>query len=182
MRASIGAFVILSALTAAACSGGSSTSPASPASPTPTVTQPGTGTSGAAVAGTWLGTAADSIVPGNTGTAFGISMGPGMGPGMMGSVGGMTWQITQTGNSFTGTVGFGGFQCAARMTMAGTFTGNGGTFTITMPGNSMPMSTCSGTAMGTFTIDPVNGQMRGTYSGTNTCMGSFSGQLILVKV
>ena len=100
---------------------------------------------------------------------------------MMGSVGAMTWRITQTGNAFTGTVGFGGFQCAARMTMTGTFSGNGGTFTITMPGNSMPMSTCSGTATGTFTIDPVTGQMHGTYSGTNTCMGSFSGLLTLVR-
>jgi hypothetical protein len=104
-----------------------------------------------------------------------------MGPGMMGSVGAMTWQITQTGNAFTGTVGFAGFQCASRMTMTGTFSGAGGTFAITMPGNSMPMSTCTGTATGTFTIDPATGQMRGTYSGTNTCMGSFSGQLTLVK-
>jgi hypothetical protein len=50
-----------------------------------------------------------------------------------------------------------------------------------MPGNSMPMATCSGTATGTFTIDPATGQMRGTYAGTSTCMGPFSGQLTLVK-
>ena len=118
---------------------------------------------------------------GPNGAVMGISMGPGMGPGMMGSVGSMTWLITQTGNSFTGTVGFGGFHASARMTMTGTFSGDGGTFTITMPNNSMPMGTCSGTAAGTFAIDPVTGQMRGTYSGTNTCMGPFSGQLTLVR-
>ncbi len=178
MRASIGILVVASALATTACSNGSSTVPTAPSSPTaqsaPGATIPG-------VVGTWLGTATDTVAAGQIGTALGISMGTRMGPGMMGSVGAMPWQITQTGNACTGTVGFGGFQCAARMTMTGTFTGNGGTFTITMPGNSMPMSTCSGTATGTFTIDPVTGQMRGTYSGTNTCMGPFSGQLILVK-
>jgi hypothetical protein len=104
-----------------------------------------------------------------------------MGPGMMGSVGNMTWAITQTGDSFTGVVGFGGFHYATRMTMTGTISGNGGTFTITMPGNSMPMATCSGTTTGMFTIDPATGQMRGTYTGANNCMGAFSGQLTLVK-
>jgi hypothetical protein len=50
-----------------------------------------------------------------------------------------------------------------------------------MPRNSMPMSACSGNAAGTFTIDPVTGQMRGSYSGTNTCMGPFSGEVTLVR-
>jgi len=168
MRASIIVCLMLSAAAITACSSGSPAPSASPASPTPTVTQPGTGTSGAGIAGTWMGTAADSIGAVNSGTALGISMGPGMGGGMMGSVGNMTWVITQTGSSFTGTVGFGGFQYAARMTMTGSFSGNGGTFTITMPSNSMPMGTCSGTATGTFTIDPATGQMRGTYSGQLT--------------
>ena len=174
MRASIGILVAASALAITACSNGSPTRPASPSSPTP---QSAPGATIQGVAGTWLGTATDAVTAGQSGTALGISMGP----GMMGSVGAMTWQITQTGNTFTGTVGFSGFQHAARMTMTGTISGTGGTFTITMPGNSMPMSACSGTATGTFTVDHVTGQMRGTYSGTNTCMGSFSGQLTLVK-
>lgn len=179
MRASISILVVASTLAVTACSNGSSALPAAPSSPT---AQSAPGATIQGVAGTWLGTATDAVTAGQTGTALGISMGPGMGPGMMGSVGAMTWQITQTGNAFTGTVGFGGFQSAARMTMTGTFSGAGGTFTITMPGNSMPMRTCTGTATGTFTIDPATGQMRGTYSGTNICMGSFSGQLMLVKI
>jgi hypothetical protein len=194
MRALVLGFFVAIALTVAACSGGSSTSPASP---TPTATQPVTGTSGVSVSGTWLGTATDATSTGSTGTALGIwngpwsgpGTGPGtgswMGPGMMGGygpMGSMTWVITQSGNSFTGAVGFGGFQCAARMTMTGTFSDNGGTVTITMPGGSMPMSTnCSGTAPGSFTVAPATGQMHGTYSGTNTCMGSFAGQLTLVR-
>lgn len=183
MRTSAFGFAVALALTVAACSGGSSTSPASP---TPTATQPVTGAAGSSVAGTWFGTAADSNGATSTGTVMGIS-GPGPGPwtgpwmGGMGSVGNMTWVITQNGNSFTGTVGFGGFQCAARMTMTGLFNGNGGTFTITMPSNSMPMAACSGSATGTFTLDPATGQMVGAYSGTNTCMGPFSGQLTLIK-
>ena len=178
MRASISILVVASTLAVTACSNGSSALPAAPSSPT---AQSAPGATIQGVAGTWLGTATDAVTAGQSGTALGISMGPGMGPGMMGSVGAMTWQITQTGNAFTGTVGFSGFQRAARMTMTGTISETGGTFTITMPGNSMPMSACSGTATGTFTVDHVTGQMRGAYSGTNTCMGSFSGQLTLVK-
>ena len=176
MRASIGLLVVASALAVTACSNGPSTLPTAPTAQS----VPGATIKG--VAGTWLGSATDAATAGQSGTALGMSMGAGMGPGMMGPVGEMTWLITQNGNTFTGTVGFGGFHASARMTMTGTFSGNGGTFTITMPANSMPMGTCSGTATGTFAVDPVTGQMRGIYSGTNTCMGSFSGQLTLVKV
>ena len=65
-----------------------------PAGPTAPSRPIGTGT--AAATGTWVGTATDS-----SGTTMGMSTGS-MGMGMPGgSMGNMTWQLTQTGTTFT---------------------------------------------------------------------------------
>ncbi len=64
---------------------------------------------GSAVSGTWTGAASDSS---------GTMMGAGMSASMMAN---MTWQITQTGNTFTGVVQFPGYGGSG--TVSGTING-----------------------------------------------------------
>ena len=161
----LAAVAILSAsLSLAAC--GSASSPSSPSPTTPS--------GSAAITGTWAGSAADSS---------GSMMGAGMSASMMGN---MTWQITQTGNSFTGTMqfpGYGGMGMAAgQMKVSGTISGKTATFTMTMPSGSMMTGTCTATAAGTFDMDDLMDQMHGSYSGSNTCTGPFGqGQMSMTK-
>ena len=80
---------------------------ATPAGPTAAQTTPGgqTGTGTSAATGTWVGTAVDS-----SGATMGMSTGS-MGMGMPGgSMGNMTWQVTQTGTTFTGPVSFANYR------------------------------------------------------------------------
>jgi len=164
MRAWIGSLIFLVAATAGACGG--TTAAVNPAGPT----------QAPAVTGTWTGTASDS-----SGTAMGISVGSGMGMGMA-SAGTMTWQITQNGNSFMGTVTFSGFRGGTTMSVTGTINGRTGTFAMTMPDGSMPMARCTGTTAGTFDMDDMLTQMNGAYAGSTTCNGPFDhGQMTLAK-
>jgi hypothetical protein len=98
------------------------------------------------------------------------SMGMGM-PG--GSMGNMTWQTTQTGSTFTGTVGFANHHGNGPMQVSGTMNGKTGTFTMTMPNGTMPMAGCSGQVSGTFDLDDLMVQMHGSYAGSTTCSGPF---------
>jgi hypothetical protein len=123
----------------------------------------------AGLAGTWVGQASDSS---------GTMMGVGTSPAMMGT---MTWQITQTGNRFTGTMQFPGYSGHGPMSVSGTVDGTTATFTMTMPGGMMG-GTCTATATGTFDIDALFRQMHGTYAGTNACRGPFSqGRLSMAR-
>ena len=109
MRLTLG-FVLLAALAASACG---ASSPATPSVSTMTT-----------MTGTWVGTSADSS---------GSMMGAGLSGTMMA---GTSWTITQTGETFTGTMQFAGYQ-GGTMTVAGTMTGRTGTFTMTMPSGTM---------------------------------------------
>ena len=143
MRLTLG-FVLLAALAASACG---ASSPASPSVSTMT--------------GTWVGTSADSS---------GSMMGAGLSGTMMA---GTSWTITQTGETFTGTMQFAGYQ-GGTMTVAGTMTGRTGTFTMTMPSGTMMMGACTATATGTFEMDDMMTTLHATYAGTNTCTGRFT--------
>jgi hypothetical protein len=57
--------------------------------------------------------------------------------------------------------------------VSGTMTGHSGTFTMTMASGSMMSGTCAATANGTFDMDDMMTQFHGTYSGMNSCTGSF---------
>ena len=158
-----------------ACGGSTS----APAGPTPVQTTPGSqiGSGTSAATGTWVGTAVDS-----SGTAMGMSMGS-MGMGMPGgSMGNMTWQVTQTGTTFTGTVSFANYRGNGSMQVSGTMNGRTGTFTMTMPNGTMPMAGCSGQVTGTFDMDDMLARMTGAYTGTTTCSGPFDhGQMTLIR-
>ena len=146
---------LVATLSAAAC-GGSSSMPASPSALT-------------TMAGTWFGSVSDST---------GSMMGAGMSGAMMGS---MTWQVTQTGNTFSGTMQFPGYQ-GGTMMVSGSLNGKTGTLTMTMPMGSTMTGGCSATGTGTFDMDDTMTQMHGTYVGTNSCSGPFDhGQISLVR-
>jgi hypothetical protein len=166
--------VLVLAVGLAACGGSTSV----PASPSPAATPGSTIATGASAAtGTWVGTAVDS-----SGATMGMSMGS-MGMGMPGGpMGEMTWLMTQTGNTFTGTVSFANYRGNGTMTVSGTINGRTGTFTMTMPTGTMPMAGCGGQVTGTFDMDDMMVQMRGTYSGSTTCSGPFDhGQMTMTR-
>ena len=96
-------------------------------------------------------------------------MGGGFSPAMMN---GVTWQITQAGGTFTGTMRMQGYQ-GGTMTVSGTTNGRTGTFTMTIPMGAMMMGGCTATASGTFDMDDVMVKMHGNYVGSNTCSGPF---------
>ncbi len=129
----------------------------------------GPGTSGGtrALSGMWTGTAVDS-----TGSMMGA------GASMMS---GMTWQVTQSGDSFTAVGQFAGHMGGATMTMSGTISGSTVTFTVAMP-SGMMSGTCTAVATGTLDLNDLMNQMHGTYSGSNSCMGPFDhGTMSLVR-
>jgi hypothetical protein len=140
------ALSVFVAVTATACGG--SSLPTTPSGAT-------------TMTGTWRGTAADST---------GSMMGAGMSASMMGSA---TWNLTQTGSGFSGTMDFSGYQGGA-MTVSGTMTGRTGAFTMTMPSGSMMASRCTATAAGTIDMDEMMTQFVGSYAGTNSCSGPFA--------
>jgi len=173
MRVSHLSVILAFGVVFAAC-GGSTSMPTSPTS-VPSLPSSPTGTS--TVSGTWVGSAADS-----SGTTMGMSMGS-MGMGMPGgSMGNMTWQMTQTGSTFTGTVSFANYHGNSPMQVSGTMNGKTGTFTMTMPTGTMPMSGCSGQATGTFDMDDMMVKMTGSYTGSTTCTGPFDhGQMTMIR-
>lgn len=162
MRSAFLTTIFLALLAASACGGSSPASMMSPASPV------GPSASSGGVAGTWTGQSVDSS---------GTMMGAGMTATMMA---GMTWQLVQNGNNFTGTMSFPGYGGHA-MTVSGTIDGRNGTFTMTIPAGGMMMAGCAATATGSFDMDDVMTQMHGTYTGSNTCTGAFNqGQISLI--
>jgi hypothetical protein len=134
---------------------------------------PDAGGSPASLAGTWNGTLSDSS---------GSMMGSGMSASMMAQ---MTWQITQSGNTFAGTMQFPGYAGHGAMKISGTIDGSTVTFTMTMPAGMMPgmmTGTCTATATGTLDINELMSQMHGAYAGSNTCSGPFDqGRLSLSR-
>ena len=86
-------------------------------------------------------------------------------------MGQMTWNVTQTGNKFTGTMQFAGHPRHGAMTVSGTVNGSTATFTMTMPGGMM--MNCPAVATGTVDINEFMTRMHGTYNGANECTGPF---------
>ena len=160
VRAIVTLSTLLTLLVVPAC-GGNSATPVAPSPPA------------SAITGTWVGTAADSS---------GSMMGAGMSSSAAAA---MTWQLTQNGTAFSGTVqfpGYGAMGMSVSMSVSGTITGKTATFTMTMPAGSMMSGACSATATGSFDMDDLMDQMHGTYSGANTCSGPFNqGQMSMTR-
>ena len=148
----LGVISLAAALSTAACAGTgpSVTGP----SQTPTMT------------GSWAGNTSDST---------GSMMGAGLTVSMMNNT---TWTITQSGSTFSGTMRFGGHM--GGVPVSGVMNGHSGTFTMTMPSGSMMSGQCSATATGSFDMDDMMTEFRGTYSGMNSCTGAFDrGQVFM---
>lgn len=140
-----------------ACGGGSPTSPTPPSggTPAPPATDP------VNLTATWSGTASDSSGPGQ-----------------------VTWQITQSGTSFSGTLvmtdaatGYGG-----RGAVSGTMTGSSIRFSMSVPAGGFdgPHGACTANVSGDG--QATSSSITGTYSGSNSCSGTIaSGQLTLNK-
>jgi hypothetical protein len=111
--------------------------------------------------GTWRGTASDSSGPGQ-----------------------MTWQLNQTGNSFSGTMTMTdtATTLTGRGSVSGTVSGSNLHFTITIQagGFDAPYNGCTAQVDGDAELSATT--ITGSYSGTNSCAGSVaSGQLSLSK-
>ena len=143
----------LLALFAAACGGNASMSPSGP-------------TASTSMAGAWTGIASDSS----------SSMGAGsmMGQADMGT---MTWQLSENGSIETGSMAFSGSGMQGRTpgTFLGTMSGDDMTFAMDMPTNSMMSTGCSSRATGTAHVNRTTMTMTGTYSGSNSCSGAYTG-------
>ena len=155
----LGTAILLAATMGAAACGGGTMAPSMPTAPSSTTST--------TMTGTWVGTASDSS---------GSMMGAGLTPAMMNNA---QWSITQTGNTFSGTMQFPGYM-RGTMTVNGTINGHSGTFTMTIPSGSMMMAGCTATATGTFDMDDMMSQFLGAYSGMNNCAGAFDhGQMLM---
>jgi hypothetical protein len=149
-------------LAAFACGGSTSSSGGGGGTTTPTEPTPTTFSN---IAGTWSGSAYD--VSGN-------SSGPGS----------MTWQITQTGASFSGilTITDAGTNATGRGTVSGTVNGTALSFSMSVPagGFDNPFAGCSVTLSGTGVAADTS--INGNYSGSSSCSGAISaGLLTLIK-
>lgn len=152
MRSILGILIVPACLVLAACGAqGTRMNPVGPSA---------SGTA-ASLTGTWMGTVSDST---------GSMMGAGLSEAMMSR---MTWQITQAGNTFTGTMQFPGYGGHGPMTVSGTINGSTATFTMSIPSGGMMTGSCTATASGRFDINQFMTEMHGTYSGSNTCSGPF---------
>jgi len=122
----------------------------------------------ATLAGNWVGSASDSS---------GSMMGSGMSGAMAGAT---TWQLTQNGSAFSGTMRVAG--SGSVMMVNGTLNGKAGSFTMTMPMGSMMSSGCTSTANGTFDMNDLMTELHGTYTGSNSCGGPFDhGQMSMLR-
>lgn len=150
--------VVLLAGFAAACGNTSSMGPTGPTAQT-------------AMTGTWAGGASDSS----------SSMGAGSLMGQAG-MGTMTWPLTQNGSTVTGSMNFTGMPGGMPGVFSGTMSGDNMTFTMDMPITSMMSSMCTARATGTAHVDGTWMTMTGTYSGSNSCTGSFTnGQMTMTR-
>ena len=129
-----------------------------------TPTQP-SGASSSNVTGTWSGSASDSSGPGQ-----------------------MTWQITQSGSSFSGpltmtmTTADTLMVVTARGTVSGTLSGASIQFSIAVlaGGFDSPFSACTANVSGSGSTSST--EITGTYTGSSSCGGAItSGQLALNK-
>ena len=148
--------VIVMASFAAACGASSSTAPSMTTTPA----------ASASLAGTWAGAGSDSSSSMGTGSMMGQA-----------DMGAMTWQLTQSGSTVIGSMSFAGSGMMGRMPGAflGTISGDDITFTMDMPSNTMMSSGCSSKATGTCHINRTTMVMTGTYSGSNSCTGTYTG-------
>ena len=155
-----GLVLVLAALVAGCGGGGNPSGPTDAASLT-------------GFAGTWVGSMSES-----GGSMMGSNIMGGMMSGMMS--GQMTWQMSQSGANVTGAMDMSGFKGTGRMTISGTITGRTMTFTMAIPAGGLPEPGCAATGNGTA---QMNGNtMTGTYSGSNTCSGTFTnGQVMLSR-
>ena len=151
------AVVLLTSLVAA-CGESSPTAPSGPMAST-------------FVNGTWAGIASDSSGPMGAGSLMGqVGMGT------------MTWVLTQSGSTVTGSLNFSGMQGRMPGAFSGTMSDDEMTFTMDMPINSMMSSGCTARATGTARIDGTRTTMTGTYDGSNSCTGSFiNGQVTMTR-
>lgn len=116
---------------------------------------------GSSLTGTWSGSASDSSGPGQ-----------------------MTWQVTQSGGSFNGTMTITdtATKLGGRGSVSGTIAGSSLQFTIAVPagGFDAPYGACTLQASGPGEVSPTS--ITGAYSGSNSCAGTIaSGQLTLNK-
>jgi len=145
--------IVFVASFAAAC-GGSSSMPTSP-SPHPVAMS---------VAGTWTGSPSDSSGALGSGAVMGQA-----------GMGAMTWQLTASGSTLTGSIGFAGMHGGSTGSFSGVMTDDADfTFTLDMPMGSMMTSGCTAHATGTAHYDGTTMMLTGTYGGSNTCYGSFT--------
>ena len=121
--------------------------------------------------GTWTGSASDSS----------SAMGAGSLMGQAG-IGTLTWPLTQSGSTVTGSMGFSGMQGRMPGAFSGTMSGDEMTFTMDMPINSMMSAGCTARATGMARLNETRMTMTGTYSGSNSCTGSFAnGQMTMTR-
>ena len=141
-----------------ACGGGGGSSTSSP-------TQPSTPTSSTNITGTWNGSAYDSA---------GNASGPGS----------MTWQVTQTGASFSGTMTVTdiGTNVTGRGTVSGSVSGTSIQFSMAVPagGFDSPYGSCTANVTGAGVAATTS--INGNYTGSSSCAGAIgSGLLTLIK-
>jgi hypothetical protein len=96
----------------------------------------------------------------------------------------MTWQLTQTGTAFSGTMTMtdAGTKVTGRGTVSGTVSGLSIQFSISVPagGFAAPYAGCSASVTGTGVAAATS--INGNYSGSNSCTGAISaGLLTLIK-
>lgn len=96
----------------------------------------------------------------------------------------MTWQVSQSGTSVSGTATL--VDTATNTTLTGTISGSvsGSTLTfqiaVASGASPTPGSSCSASSSGTAQVTATT--INGTYTGTNSCTGAFSnGTLSLSK-
>ena len=124
-----------------------------------------------AMTGTWAGSASDSSSAMGAGSLMGEN-----------GMGAMTWPLTQSGSTVTGSMSFAGMQGRMPGTFSGTMSGDEMTFTTDMPITSMMSSGCSARATGTARVDRTRMTMTGTYGGSNSCTGAFiNGQMTMAR-
>ena len=96
----------------------------------------------------------------------------------------MTWQLTQSGTSISGTMSMTdtSTKVTGRGTVSGTVSGSSLQFTVSVlaGGFDSPYNTCSASVSGNATISSAS--VTGTYGGSSSCSGAItSGQLTLNK-
>ncbi len=140
-------------------------SPAAPvpsAAPSPVAPPPASGP--AVVSGTWAGMGSDSFSPEL-----------------------MTWVVTQSGTTLSGTAQMnavdpadgtcGSCHKVKRGTLTGTLSGNAVTISMTFPaGGDVPTPICEASLTATGTV--ADRRITGTYSGSDTCEGIYSNGVI----